>query len=40
MFKFTILIIEDEKNIQTFIEKILKKQNYKVLFASTGEDLI
>lgn len=38
MFKFTILIIEDEKNIQTFIEKILKKQNYKVLFASTGEE--
>ena len=26
MPKFTVLIIEDEKNIQTFVGKILKKQ--------------
>ncbi|MGC4018199.1 MAG: response regulator [Muricomes sp.] len=38
MHKFTILIIEDEKNIQTFMGKILKKHEYKVLHADTGED--
>ena len=27
MPKFTVLIIEDEKNIQTFVGKILKKQD-------------
>ena len=26
MPKFTVLIIEDEKNIQTFVGKILEKQ--------------
>lgn len=31
MPKFTVLIIEDEKNIQTFVGKILKKQDYRVL---------
>lgn len=34
--KFTILIIEDEKNIQTFVSKVLKKHEYKVLCAGTG----
>ena len=36
MPKFTILIIEDEKNIQTFMRKILVKHNYRVLCADTG----
>ncbi|PWJ48705.1 response regulator [Faecalicatena contorta] len=36
MYKFTVLIIEDEKNIQTFMNKILKKHEYKVLCADNG----
>ena len=36
MQKFTILIIEDEKNIQTFMRKILTKHNYRVLCADNG----
>lgn len=36
MPKFTVLIIEDEKNIQTFMKKILKKHEYRVLLADTG----
>lgn len=36
MQKFTTLIIEDEKNIQTFMKKILTKHNYRVLSADTG----
>ena len=36
--KFTILIIEDEKNIQTFVGKILKKHDYKVLYADNGRE--
>lgn len=36
MPKFSVLIIEDEKNIQTFMGKILKKQEYRVLCADTG----
>lgn len=36
--KFTILIIEDEKNIQTFVSKVLKKHDYRVLSADTGRD--
>lgn len=37
MPKFTVLIIEDEKNIQTFVGKILKKQDYRVLYADCGQ---
>lgn len=36
--KFTILIIEDEKNIQTFVGKVLKKHDYKVLCADNGNE--
>lgn len=36
--KITILFIEDEKNILTFVSTILKKHNYKVLTASTGAE--
>lgn len=36
MQKFTTLIIEDEKNIQTFMKKILTKHNYRVLSADNG----
>ena len=36
MQKFTILIIEDEKNIQTFMRKILTKHNYRVLCSDNG----
>lgn len=36
MPKFTVLIIEDEKNIQTFMGKVLKRHDYKVLYANTG----
>lgn len=36
--KITILIIEDEKNILTFVSKVLKSQNYKVLTAESGKE--
>lgn len=36
MPKFSILIIEDEKNIQTFMGKVLKRHDYRVLCADTG----
>lgn len=36
--KVTILFIEDEKNILTFVSTILKKHNYKVITASTGSE--
>ncbi len=36
--RFTVLIIEDEKNIQTFVGKVLKKHDYKVLCADTGAE--
>lgn len=36
MSKCSVLIIEDEKNIQTFMGKILKRQKYRVLYADTG----
>ena len=36
MSKCSVLIIEDEKNIQTFMGKILKRQEYRVLYADTG----
>lgn len=36
MPKFTVLIIEDEKNIQMFMGKVLKRHEYKVLYADTG----
>lgn len=37
MSAFTILLIEDEKNITNFIEKILQTEGYKVLTARTGK---
>ena len=36
MSKCTVLIIEDEKNILTFMGKVLKNQDYRVLSADTG----
>lgn len=36
MPKFSVLIIEDEKNIQTFMGKVLKRSEYRVLCADTG----
>ena len=36
MSKCSVLINEDEKNIQTFMGKILKRQEYRVLYADTG----
>ena len=36
MSKCSVLIIEDEKNIQTFMGKILKRQEYRVLYADTA----
>ena len=36
MSKCSVLIIEDEKNIQTFMGKVLKRQEYRVLCADTG----
>lgn len=38
MHKFSVLIIEDEKNIQTFMGKILKRHDYRVLYADNGKD--
>ena len=38
MPKFSILIIEDEKNIQTFMRKILIRHDYRVLCADTGTE--
>ena len=37
MPKFSVLIIEDEKNIQTFRGKVLKRHDYQVLYANTGK---
>ena len=34
--KITVLIIEDEKHIQDFVSKVLRKHEYKVLCADTG----
>lgn len=36
--KFSILIIEDEKNIMTFMNKVLKKHDYRVLCADSGKE--
>ena len=36
MPKFSVLIIEDEKNIQHFMSKILKRHDYRVFCADTG----
>ena len=38
MKDYTILLIEDEKNIADFIEKILRSNDYKVVTASTGDE--
>ena len=41
MPKFSVLIIEDEKNIQTFMGKVLKRHDYRVLLRITEpRDLI
>ncbi len=37
MPKCSVLIIEDEKNIQTFMGKILKRHEYRVLCADNGQ---
>ena len=37
MPKCLVLIIEDEKNIQTFMGKVLKRQDYRVLYADNGQ---
>lgn len=36
--KHTILLIEDEENIRSFISTALKKQDYKFTTAATGQD--
>ena len=36
MSKCSVLIIEDEKNIQTFMGKVLKRHEDRVLYADTG----
>lgn len=36
MSKYTVLIIEDEKSIQTFMVKVLKQHEYRVLTAGSG----
>lgn len=38
MSKVTIIIIEDEKNICTFIQSTLEQHNYKVVTASNGQE--
>ena len=38
MHKFSVLIIEDEKNIQAFMGKVLKRHDYRVLCADNGKD--
>ena len=37
MPKCSVLIIEDEKNIQTCMGKVLKRQDYRVLYADNGQ---
>lgn len=37
MPKCSVLIIEDEKNIQSFMGKVLKRQDYRVLYADNGQ---
>ena len=36
MPKCSVLIIEDEKNIQAFMGKVLKRHDYRVFCADTG----
>ena len=38
MKDYTILLIEDEKNIQTFMRKILIRHDYRVLCADAGTE--
>ena len=40
MHKFSVLIIEDEKNIQAFMGKVLKRHDYLVLCADNGKDVL
>lgn len=35
---FTILVIEDEKNISNFIKQVLKAHNYNVLISTSGKE--
>ena len=36
MPKCSVLVIEDEKKIQSFMGKILKRQEYRIFYADTG----
>lgn len=36
--KITVLFIEDEKNILSFVDKLLKNHGYKTITASTGQE--
>lgn len=36
--KFTVLVVEDEKNISSFITKILSSNDYKAITSSTGRE--
>ena len=36
MSKCSVLVIEDEKKIQAFMGKILKRQEYRIFYADTG----
>lgn len=36
--KITVLFIEDEKNILSFVDKLLKSHGYKTVTASTGQE--
>lgn len=38
MIKCSVLIIEDEKNIQNFVGKALKRHDYRVLYACSGHE--
>ncbi len=36
--KYSVLLIEDEENIRSFISTALKNQNYKIITATTGQE--
>ena len=40
MHKFTVLVVEDEKNICDFISKVLTSHDYRVSCASTGKEAL
>ncbi|MDP5018265.1 MAG: regulator, partial [Dolichospermum sp.] len=35
---FEILVIDDDRSIQMFLKRMLEKQGYEVITASTGEE--